>query len=241
MSAAITVSDEGLRGRATFGSIKRVFGRHVAMLGVLACLGGCAGPVTPPPPPEPSWTEVHLPAAPSELLIGDLVRCADGWYAAGGLLDAAGATRPAVWYSGDGRDWQALPVAASSFYGRQQVLFSLACRDGGLAALGSKNGGQHGVPRISSWRRDGAGALSEVPAPSELYGGPRALTVAAIVGRPSGWLIAGNRVGPTELATATVWLSPDASGFVAHPDAIGLASTPEGDTTARGVVAGPSD
>lgn len=184
---------------------------------------------------------MHLPAAAGELLLGDLIRCAGGWYAAGGLQDATGAARPAIWHSPDGRGWQPVPVTSSSFYGRRQVLFSLACHGGGLAALGWATGGQHGVPRISSWRRDGTGALTEVVAPSELFGGPRALTVTAVVGRPSGWLIAGNRVGPTELVTAAVWLSPDASGFVPHPDAVGLASTPQQDTTARGVVAGPSD
>ncbi len=234
-------------GGSHVSSIERMFGRRVAMLGVLACLAGYAcsapqpGPPPQPAPPQPSWTEVHLPDAPAEVIIGDLVRCTDRWYAAGGLQDAAGATRPAVWSSAAGRGWQRVPVAPVSAYGRQQVLFSLACRDGGLAAVGATSGGVHGVLRISSWRSDADGALTEVVAPSELYGGPRALTVEAIAGLPSGWLITGNRVGPTGLATAAVWLSPDGSGFVPRPDALGLTSCSQGDTTARGVVAGRSD
>jgi hypothetical protein len=132
-----------------------------------------------------------------------------------------------------------LPVVASSDYGRRQVLYSVGCHGDDLAALGATNRGQHGVPRISSWRREGGGALTEVAAPAEQYGGPMALTVTAIAGRFAGWLIAGNRIDPTSGATATVWLSFDASGFVAHPDAVGLASSARGDTTARGVVAGP--
>jgi hypothetical protein len=63
------------------------------------------------------------------------------------------------------------------------------------------------------------------------------MTVAAIAAGPSGWLIAGNRVGPTEKATAAVWRSPDAAAFVDDPAAPGLASTALGDTTARGVAA----
>jgi len=213
-----------------------------------ACAGLSGGPGPLPPAPAPAWTEAHLPTGGASALIGDLRRCGPRWYAAGGLLDATGATVPALWTSDDARTWRAVPTEALSYYGRQQVLFSLACRDGGddgdgagepgpdLVALGSKNGGQHGVPRISSWRGTGDGPLTEVPGPSELYGGPRAMTVAAVAAGPTGWLVAGDRVGPTGRATAAVWRSPDASAFVEDAAAPGLASTALGDTTARGVI-----
>ena len=221
-------------------NIGRVFGRRLALLWVLVCLAGCAQPTERSPAPELSWTEVHLPDASENVILGALVRCANRWYAAGALRDDAGATRPAVWSSADSRVWQPLPVAPISYYGHQQVFFSLACQDGGVAALGSKNGGAHGNPRISSWHLTGNGTLAEVSAPFELYGGPRAITVTAIAGRRTGWLITGNWVGPTEQPTAAVWLSADASGFVLHADALGLASSPQEVSFARGVVAGPS-
>jgi len=187
---------------------------------------------------------VHLPDTGAGVIVDDLLRCGGHWYAAGGLRDGTGATRPALWTSNDGRGWRALPTAPVTYYGHQQVLYSVACGNGALAALGAKNGGQHGVPRISSWRGAGNpdhGPLTEIPGPSELYGGPRAMTVAAIAAGPSGWLIAGNRIGPTERATAAVWRSPDAAAFVDDPAAPGLASTALGDTTARGVTASRTD
>jgi hypothetical protein len=228
-----------------------VFVRAVAMLGLLVCLAGsaalagCAGPPVPGEPrsPAPAWNEVHLPDTGAGVIVGDLRRCGARWYAAGAVLDPAtsdgtGATRPALWTSDDGRAWRSLPTAPVTYYGRQQVLYSLACGNGSLAALGAKNGGQHGVPRISSWR---GAPLTEIPGPSELYGGPRAMTVAAIAAGPSGWLIAGNRVGPNDRATATVWHSPDAAAFVEDAAAPGLASTDSGDTTARGITASNSN
>jgi hypothetical protein len=120
-----------------------------------------------------------------------------------------------------------VPVAAESFYGRQNVLSSVACHDGVTAALGAKSGGAHGNPRTSSWVRGADGVLREVRAPFELFGGPYAVNVARMDAGPPGFLISGNR-----MSGAAVWTSADAARFTLHERAPGLASGADGETWA---------
>ncbi|MEH1099368.1 hypothetical protein [Micromonospora sp. CPCC 205561] len=216
--------------------------RLVAALALLAVLlpTGCdrapSGPAEGPL--RPGWEPLTLPApqgAPGRALLRDAVACAGRWYVVGGLADAAGETRPAAWSSADGVSWSALPLAASSFYGRQHVLYAAACRDGRLAALGAKNGGAHGNPRTGTWSQATGGALREAPAPFELYAGPRAVSVARLAAGPGGWLIAGARVDG-----AAVWTSPDGERFTIREGVAELAGDGRGRTVAYDAVAAPS-
>ncbi|MEU4567350.1 hypothetical protein [Micromonospora sp. NPDC023956] len=185
-----------------------------------------------------SWEPLTLPAPPGppgRLLVRDAVACAGRWYVVGAVADAAGDTRPAAWSSMDGVTWAAMRLLPTSHYGRQHVLYSVACRDGRIALVGSKNGGAHGNPRTATWRQSPDGALTEVTAPFELFGGPRAVNVARIVAGPPGWLIAGSRRDG-----AAVWSSADADRFALREGAAGLAGDGRGRTAAHDAVAGPS-
>lgn len=195
---------------------------------------------------ELAWQELTLPAPPGpagRLLLRDAVSCAGRWFLVGGVVDAAGETRPAAWSSVDGSSWTPVPIAARTFYGRQHVLYAAACAPGPaggsaggrVAALGAKNGGVHGNPRTGTWVRDGAGALREVPAAFELFGGPRAVSVARLAAGAGGWLIAGARVDG-----AAVWTSPDADGFTLAEGLPELAGDARGRTAAYDVVALPA-
>ncbi|MFG3704400.1 hypothetical protein ACGF7U_06650 [Micromonospora sp. NPDC047670] len=215
--------------------------RLVAVLGVLAVVSaGCdRAPAEPADEPlRPQWQALSLPAPPGAAgrpLLRDAVACDGRWYVVGGLADAAGETRPAAWSSADGASWSALPVAASSFYGRQHVLYAAACRGDRLAALGAKNGGVHGNPRTGTWALEPGGALREVPAPFELYAGPRAVSVARLAAGPAGWLIAGARVDG-----AAVWTSADGGRFAIREGVPELAGDGRGRTVAYDAVAVPS-
>ncbi|MEU1756081.1 hypothetical protein ABZ436_25995 [Micromonospora matsumotoense] len=195
---------------------------------------------------EPAWREVTLPVPPGpagRLVLRDAVSCAGGWFLVGGVVDAAGETRPAAWSSADGASWIPVPIAARTFYGRQHVLYAAACvpgpvggaAGGRVAALGAKNGGVHGNPRTGTWVRDGAGPLREVPAAFELFGGPRAVSVARLAAGAGGWLIAGARVDG-----AAVWTSPDAGGFTLAEGLPELAGDARGRTAAYDAVALPT-
>ena len=153
-----------------------------------------------------------LPANAAKVL-RDAVRCGKRWYVVGALQPAGGEPRPAVWQSVDGRTWRSLTVVPrpGSYYGPRSVLYSVACSNGRIAAIGAQSGGAHGNPRTSTWRQRSDGALAEVSAPFELYGGDEAVDVGRISGGPNGFLIAGNRTsGPS------AWLSRDGSRFVRH-------------------------
>lgn len=194
-------------------------------------------------PVEPAWREATLPAPPGpagRLVLRDAVSCAGVWFLVGGVVDAAGGSRPAAWSSADGATWLPVPVAASTFYGRQHVLYAAACAPGGtgggrVAALGAKNGGVHGNPRTGTWVRDGDGPLREVPAAFELFGGPRAVSVARLAAGAAGWLIAGARADG-----AAVWTSPDAGGFTLAEGLPELAGDARGRTAAYDAVALPA-
>ncbi|MBQ0895884.1 hypothetical protein KBX37_22770 [Micromonospora sp. U56] len=205
----------------------------VAVLGVLAVLlAGCERVTRHdgdnPQPVRPAWQSVALPAppgAPGRLMLRDAAACGGRWYVVGAVADAVGATRPAAWTSVDGSTWAAMTLAPRTYYGRQHVLYSVACRAGRVALLGAKRGGAHANPRTSSWRHLTDGSLDEVTAPFELYGGPRAVDVARVVSGGRGWLIAGNRT-----SGAAVWLSPDSTRFTIVEGAPELASDARGET-----------
>ncbi|WNM37695.1 hypothetical protein RMN56_21365 [Micromonospora halotolerans] len=201
--------------------------------GVAVLLAACRSvPERPaePAPVRPAWRAVELPVpagAAGRPLLRDAAHCAGRWYAVGGLVDGAGETRPAAWSSSDGLSWSALPVRAQTFYGRQHVLYAVACRDDGMAALGAKTGGVHGNPRTGSWSWRPGGPLREVPAGFELFGGPRAVSAGRLAAGPGGWLIAGARTDG-----AAVWTSPDAGGFVVREGLPELAGDGRGRTAA---------
>jgi hypothetical protein len=212
-----------------------------AVLGVLAVLlSGCrAGERAPaePEPLRPAWQPVTLPRPPGNpgrLMLRDAASCAGRWYVVGAVGDAAGGTRPAAWTSVDGASWTSVPILADSFYGRQNVLYAVGCRAGAMAAVGAKVGGAHGNPRVSTWRQRDNGALVEVAAAFETYGGPKAVNVSRVAGGPAGWLIVGNRS-----SGAAAWVSaPDAADFALIEGAPELANDDRGISWAFDAVAG---
>ncbi|MFC4020196.1 hypothetical protein ACFOW4_19935 [Micromonospora sp. GCM10011542] len=208
--------------------------RAVAVLGIVAVLtSGCSWlPDRDDPSPQPLrpvWTEVALPTPPGpagRLMVRDAAVCADRWYVVGAVGDATGVvTRPAAWTSLDGTSWTAMALTPISYYGRQNVLYSVACRSGRIAVLGAKRGGAHANPRTSSWQHLPDGTLTEVRAPYDLYGGSQAVDVARMVSGARGWLITGNRT-----SGAAVWRSPDAARFQIVEGAPQLASDGAGET-----------
>ncbi|WP_439427309.1 hypothetical protein [Micromonospora sp. LA-10] len=210
----------------------------VAVTAAALLLGAChAGPrpLPVPAPLRPQWraVELTLPAgAVGRAVPRDAVRCGARWYVVGGLIDPAGETRPAAWSSSDGVSWSPIPVRAQTFYGRQHVLYAVACRGDGMAALGAKTGGVHGNPRTGTWVWRPGGPLREAPAAFELFGGPRAVFASRLAAGPGGWLIAGARVDG-----AAVWASPDAEGFVLREGVDELGSDGRGRTAAYDVAA----
>jgi hypothetical protein len=198
--------------------------------GLLA--GGC-GPDAPPEPAPPvpvAWQPAALPmpaGATGKLIVRDAVACRGAWFLAGAVRDAGGGTRPAAWTSPDARTWTALTLAAKTYYGRQNVLYTVACRDGRAAAIGAKTGGAHAYPRTSSWQQGPDGVLREVTAPFELFGGPQAVNVARLDAGPRGFLISGNR-----MTGAAIWRSPDAAKFTIVERAPALSSDASGETWA---------
>jgi hypothetical protein len=171
----------------------------------------------------------------------DAVVCDGKWFAVGGVIGAtpspsgpnnvaaevpSAASRPAAWVSTDAKTWKPLTMAPISFYGKLNTLYSAACKDGRLAAIGAKSGGAHGNPRTSTWYlRDDT--MVEVDAEFTLYGGSTAVNVGRMSSGPKGFLIAGNRV-----SGAAAWLSSDATAFKLLEAAPNLASDPQVDTFA---------
>ncbi|MGC5051993.1 hypothetical protein ACLQ2S_11150 [Micromonospora sp. DT48] len=209
-----------------------------ALLAVL--LAGCPASRDEPAEPGPvrvAWQRVPLPPpdGPGRIVLRDLAICDGHWYASGAVTDAALGTRPAVWSSRDGAQWTPVPVVADSYYGRRSVVFSIACHDGRVAAVGGKVGGAHGNPRVATWGQRGDGALVEVAASFELYGGPKAVNVSRLAAGDAGWLIVGNRA-----SGAAAWVSPDAAEFTLIEGAPQLSTDEQGVTWASDAVAGPS-
>ncbi|MGN9775719.1 hypothetical protein ACTMS0_08065 [Micromonospora sp. H33] len=215
--------------------------RLMAVLAAVVLLVGCERAGTADRPERaltPAWTALTLPVPPGppgRLLLRDAASCGGRWYVAGGVADAAGGTRPAAWTSADGVTFAPLTLVPSSFSGEQHVLSAVACRGSRVAAVGSKSGGVHGNPRVGTWAQGPDGALREVPAPFEQFGGPRAVSVGRIVAGPEGWLVVGSRV-----AGAAVWISPDSSAFTLVEGVPELAGDARGRTVAADAVAVPS-
>jgi hypothetical protein len=207
-----------------------------ALLIVVALAAGCESDAAPRPevssaaPVRLAWSEATLPSPPGvagRLVVRDVATCPGRFFVVGAVRGAAGGTRPAAWSSADGRSWVSLRIEARTYYGRQNILSSVACRDARVAALGAKVGGAHGNPRTSSWQQTPDGVLREVTAPFELFGGPQAVNVSRLDAGPPGWLISGNR-----MSGAAAWVSRDASSFRIVERAPNLASGPGGETWA---------
>ena len=214
----------------------------------LLAMAACSGSPEPAPSSAVGWQAVVLPAPPGpagRVSLRDAVTCGGKWFVVGAVVNppdpsaqaTAGAaaaevsagqeiTRPVAWTSDDGRTWTSLTVDATSFYGKQDVLYSAGCRDGHLAVIGDKSGGSHGNPRVSTFYQDGT-RLVEVDAAFTLFGGSEALNVGQLTGGPKGWLIAGNRV-----SGGAAWISTDARQFQLIEGSPGLASDPGLDTFA---------
>jgi hypothetical protein len=174
--------------------IRRTCVAAVAAVGLLA---GCssAGP-TAPEALHPAWQEGTLPlpaGAVGRIALRDATSCDGSWYVVGAVVGRDGSTRPAAWTSSDGRTWRRIATAPADYYSRRAILYAVACNGGQVAAIGAKSGGAHGNPRTSTWRMDSDGALHDVTASFELYGGPHALSVNRIASGPTGWVIAGAR------------------------------------------------
>ncbi|MFU8872623.1 hypothetical protein [Micromonospora sp. SL4-19] len=214
--------------------------RLVAVLGVtVVLLAGCVrSPAHADPEPlRPQWRSLTLPVlpgTPGRLLLRDVAACAGHWFVVGGVADPEGETRPAAWTSADGLSWSSVPIAPSSFYGRRHVLYAAACRQGRLGAVGARNGGVHGNPRTGTWAQAPDGTLREVPAPFELYGGPRAVSVSRLVAGPGGWLVVGSRADG-----AAVWTSSDGERFTLREGVPELAGDGRGRTVGLDAVAVP--
>jgi hypothetical protein len=181
------------------------------------------------------WTESVLPVpagAAGRIVVKDAATCQGRWFVVGTMQTPAGDTVPAAWSSADAKAWTSMKIDARSYYGKQNVFYSVACRDGRMAALGAKPGGAHGYPRTSSWRETPDGVLHEVSAPFELFGGPQAVNVARLDAGPPGWLISGNR-----MSGAAAWVSRDAAAFRIVERAPVLASSAAGETWAFDAVA----
>lgn len=202
---------------------------------LLAACHATPRPLPQPAPVRPQWQPVELVlpvGATGRPVPRDAARCGGRWFVVGGLVDPAGETRPAAWSSPDGVTWAPIPVRGQTFYGRRHVLYAVACRDDGMAALGAKTGGVHGNPRTGTWVWRPGGPLREVPAAFELFGGPRAVSASRLAAGPGGWLIAGARADG-----AAVWSSPDAEGFVLREGVAELAGDGRGRTAAYDVTA----
>ena len=199
---------------------------------VLVAAAGCSEPSKEPAPDavRVDWQaqDVPLPAGrEGRIAVRDAVRCADQWFLVGGVFTADGASTPAAWSSPDATSWTSLRLAPVGYWARRSVISSVGCRDGRIAMVGSKEGGAHGNPRVSTWYQRADGVFVDVDAAFELYGGPHAVSVGRMAGGPDGWLIAGNRT-----SGAAVWVSPDATGFDLVDDDPQLSKDDQFDTTA---------
>jgi hypothetical protein len=234
---------------------RRVPGLAAAL--VLALMAaGCTGGGTHPGPPGastpsaapvasgPSWAAVDLPASGTgRPVVRDVAACSGRWYAAGGYATADGGTRPGLWTSVNARAWSEVPLAPVSAYGPTQLLTSVSCGSAAVVAIGSTSGGVHGNARVSTWAGSPGGALTEQPAPFELFGGPDAIGVgklaASLPGAP-GFLIVGAWRDANGQAGAAVWVSGgDGRAFrLVNADAE-LESDARGATEAHDAVARP--
>lgn len=205
------------------------------LLAVTLVAGGCTAEPEPPRQQEVTWQPGALPVpAGRTAVVRDVTACPNDktWFAVGATRDGQGGTAPAAWTSPDADTWTSLRIDARSYYGKQNVLATVACRDGRVAAVGAKSGGAHAYPRTFSWHQTADGVLHEVAAPFDLFGGQNAVNVGRLDAGPGGFLISGNR-----MSGAAVWRSPDAAEFAIVERAPVLASDATGETWAFDSVA----
>lgn len=189
----------------------------VVVAPALLVAGGCSASTPADAKPRPvrlDWRAESLPLPPGpagRIAVRDAAACGGTWYVVGAVIGPDLATRPAAWTSTDGRTWRSLTLAPTAYYARRNVLTAVACRDGRIAAIGSRSGGAHGIPRVSSWYQRADGTLVDAVAPFTLFGGSQAVDVGRLAGGPLGWMIAGSRT-----SGAAVWTSPDATRFALH-------------------------
>lgn len=206
-----------------------------AVVVAAVAVGGCDDPAPPAvvPPVTIAWQPASV-SAEDAIMLRESTACGGSFFVVGALRDKAGGTRPAAWMSRDGATWSPMTFAPKTYYGRQHIMYAVACANGRLAALGAKIGGAHGNPRTSSWQQSSDGVLREVTAPFELFGGPQALNVSRLAAGPSGFLISGNR-----MSGAAAWVSADGSRFAIVERARELSSDQVGETYAFDAAALP--
>jgi hypothetical protein len=172
-----------------------------------------------------------VPAGSRAMVRGD-TWCGGRWAVVGATADPTGGTRPAVWTSPDGSRWTRTHLdPRGDYYAARAILTSVGCSRGRLAALGSKSGGAHGIPRYATWQERADGSLAVVHASFVLYGGTRSVAVNRLVGGRAGYLVVGTRT-----SGAAVWASPTGAAFRLHDGVPGLASTPSRQTQADDAV-----
>jgi hypothetical protein len=205
-------------------------------LGLLlgAVLAACTG-VDRSPAPQPlhlAWRDDRLPVPEGErAMVRDATWCAGRWVVAGATA-TADRTRPAVWTSADGQHWQPVELhPGRDFYTAREILSSVACSRGRLAAIGDMSGGAHGMPRTATWQERPDGSLAAVRAPFTLFGGSESVAVARLVGGPGGYLVTGTRT-----SGAAVWQSVSGASFRLYDAVPGLASTARRRTQAADAV-----
>jgi hypothetical protein len=139
-----------------------------AVLASAACtVTGPGAPARSAKPVTIGWRSVTLPLPvgdPGHAAPRDAVLCAGTWYVTGAVIAPDGAMRPAIWSSTDAATFTPVTLDARTFYGRQDLMYTVGCRDGRIAAVGAKSGGAHGNPRVSTWYQRADGSLTEVEA-----------------------------------------------------------------------------
>lgn len=219
--------------------------RTLALLAVavLVTAGGCttsdrpiSGRVARPVP----WERVSLAAdtrgAAEVRAVG---HCAAGWYAAGAAVSASGQNQPALWFSSDAMTWSLVTIKPVSVYGPANILYSVACNESQVVAVGAAVGGAHGNPRTSTWYgKVGGTTLTEAHATFETYGGPDAVGVGSVSAGSAGFLIVGGRVDANNALGAAVWRSSNGATFRLIDADPALESGPSGATEAHGGLAG---
>lgn len=200
--------------------------------GVVACTPATDRHATP----AIRWTEHHLPepeGPPGRNVVRDAIRCGDIWYVLGAVFLALPTltrdTRPALWASPNGSDWNAVPVKAGTYWGRRAILNSAACSQGRIVAVGARSGGAHGNPRVTTFYLNDADELVDVRAIFTQFGGVSATNVGPISGGPDGWLIVGNR-----LSGPSAWTSDDPRGFTLVEGEPGLTADGDVESLAQG-------
>ena len=192
-------------------------GRVAAVAAAAALLlSSCRGEV------DPDWVEADAPRArrPSRPARGARRGALRGRLVGRRRGRAAPADRdpgrPARGLALHGRHtWEALPVTATTYWGRRAILTGVACSGEEVVAIGARSGGAHGNPRVTTFF-ESDGGLDDQRAPFNLYGGATATNVGPLTGAAPGWLITGNRTsGPA------VWHSTDGRDFTIEEDVPG--------------------